>query len=311
MKERNKINKPIFIIGCPRSGTGIFHQLLRLHPDIAWITPVTNRCFSLKYGKFYENPSTAKYIQNIVKYLPDILVPKKYSGPYDGSLKIKFQYETNEGHAIWNSFCPLEDHYLDENDLSDEAVNYFRKVVKGHLEIFNKSRFVNKMPHNSMRIRYISGIFPDAKFIHIIRNPRAVINSILNRRVVENENVNDWWGVKPPNWKDYKNKNSFKQVVNQWYYTIEIINKDRKILRDDQYFEIKYEDLMDEPEMIMDEVINFAELRKSKKFKNELFQYKNKLEDKNYKSNKKFSDGEKREIKKICNKYLVNYGYVI
>ena len=310
MKERNKINKPIFIIGCPRSGTGIFHQLLRLHPDIAWITPVTNRCFSLKYGKFYENPSTAKYIQNIVKYLPDILVPKKYSGPYDGSLKIKFQYETNEGHAIWNSFCPLEDHYLDENDLSDEAVNYFREVVKGHLEIFNKSRFVNKMPHNSMRIRYINGIFPDAKFIHILRDGRAVVNSLLKRRRLEKGSINSWWATKPKKWRKYKKLPGAQQSAYQWRDIIQQIKKDKKYLKKDQYYEFKYEDLIEKTDESMRQIISFLELNPEKYFKEEIVKFFNQLESRNFKWSKNLSKKQKKNIMNICEDLLKEYNYI-
>lgn len=310
MKERNKINKPIFIIGCPRSGTGIFHQLLRLHPDIAWITPVTNRCFSLRYGKFYEKPSTAKIIQDIVRYLPDILVPKKYSGPYDGSLKIKFQYETNEGHAIWNSFCPLDDHYLDEKDLSDEAVNYFREVVRGHLEIFNKSRFVNKMPHNSMRIRYINGIFPDAKFIHILRDGRAVVNSLLKRRRLEKGSINNWWATKPKKWREYRKLPGAQQSAYQWRDIIKRIKEDRKYLKEDQYYEFKYENLIEKTNKEMKKIISFLELSPEKYFKENIVKYFNQLESRNFKWSKNLSKKQKKNIMSICEDLLKEYNYI-
>ena len=40
---------------------------------------------------------------------------------------------------------------------------------------------MNKNLQNSFRVRLLNLIFPDAKFIHIIRDGRAVAFSILNK----------------------------------------------------------------------------------------------------------------------------------
>jgi hypothetical protein len=38
-----KIDRPIFIVGAPRSGTNIFYRTLARHPDLAWISNITKK----------------------------------------------------------------------------------------------------------------------------------------------------------------------------------------------------------------------------------------------------------------------------
>ena len=45
----------------------------------------------------------------------------------------------------------------------------------------NGRRLILKNPPNSTRIKQLLDIFPDAKFIHILRDGRTVVNSLINR----------------------------------------------------------------------------------------------------------------------------------
>ena len=47
--------------------------------------------------------------------------------------------------------------------------------------LWGRSRFVDKTLLNCFRVRLLNAIFPDAKFVHIIRDGRAVAFSILNK----------------------------------------------------------------------------------------------------------------------------------
>ncbi len=47
------VKKPIFIMGCPRSGTTIFLDLLSSHEDFAWVSLQYNRLPWLHFINFY------------------------------------------------------------------------------------------------------------------------------------------------------------------------------------------------------------------------------------------------------------------
>jgi len=164
-----KIYKPIFIIGCPRSGTSLLYQILRLHSEVAHITPVTNIVFSKK-KLFFEKPCMVNFLHFIIDRLPYKYVPNRYSGhKHERLLCLKNLPDTNEGHRIWRYFTENKDHhYLNEDDVSEEFFNYLRDVVIYHLDIFNKERFLTKNPQYSLGIKFLNKIFPDSLFAHIV-----------------------------------------------------------------------------------------------------------------------------------------------
>jgi len=303
-----KIYKPIFIIGCPRSGTTLLYQILRLHSEVAYITPVTNVVFGKK-RLFFEKPYMVNFLHFIIDKLPYRYIPNRYRGPYDGSLYLKNLPETNEGHRIWNYFIKKKDHhYLNEDDVSKEFFNYLRDVVTYHLEIFNKDRFLTKNPQYSLGIKFLNKIFPDSLFVHIVRDGRAVVNSILKRRRETRGEV-FWWGAKPPNWREIKKINTLKQISMQYLSIINIIDRDaNEVLSQERYYLIKYEHLINNPKVEIEKLLEFLELRKENYINIDDYRYKFKrVKNKNWGNN--FSFNEKQEINTILKYKLHELGY--
>jgi len=303
-----KIYKPIFIIGCPRSGTSLLYQILRLHSEVAYITPVTNVVFGKKKF-FFEKPYMVNFLHFIIDKLPYKYVPNRYKGPHDGSLYLKNLPETNEGHRIWRCFHKNKDHhYLNEDDVSEEFFNYLIDFVIYHLEIFNKERFLSKNPQYSLGIKFLNKIFPDSLFVHIVRDGRAVVNSILKRRR-ESRGEAFWWGAKPPNWRELEKLSILKQISMQWLTIINIIEADvKETINLERYYLIKYENLVNNPKAEIEKLLEFLELRKENyinidDYKYIIGKYKNK------KWKVEFNDSEKQEINTILKYKLYELGY--
>ncbi len=308
-----EIYKPVFIIGCPRSGTDICYQLLRLHPDMAWITPVTSRAFA-KDSCFFETPGTAKFIQFLVdRIIPEKLLPA-YKGPvqsFDGSLKVKGIPETNEGYRIWNAYRREDRHYMTEHDLTDEAREYFRWVVRAHLKLFNRPRFVNKFPRNSMRIRHLNDIFPDALFINVVRDGRAVANSIQTMKE-RTGNADGWWGAKPPDWEKIRkqHRDPIVQTGMQWKSILNTIERDAaEVLNKNRYYMLKYEDLTSSPEKQTKKMLRFLELNPDRFPFRERREYIEKIESRNGKWKKIRTKAEKMKLEKTIGGKLAELGY--
>ena len=69
--------------------------------------------------------------------------------------------------------------YITENECTEEMVDHYRRVVTEIQTIFSRPKFIHIYPQHCTRVRILNRIFPDAKFIHIIRDGNAVECSTL------------------------------------------------------------------------------------------------------------------------------------
>jgi hypothetical protein len=117
--------QPIFLIGCPRSGTSLLYAILQNSPELAGLP--------------------------------------------------------GEGHILWESLHHPKYHGWESNALGPEhakqldrdfAYAAIRAIARGR-------RFLDKTPKNSLRIPYLTALFPDADFIFLRRRGADNVNSLI------------------------------------------------------------------------------------------------------------------------------------
>jgi hypothetical protein len=81
--------------------------------------------------------------------------------------------------GIWLYADPSRDHdEFDEADATPRVKRYIRKwFLKFQRENGNRI-IVEKTPHNILKIPYVRAIFPEARFIYIVRNPLSFVSSV-------------------------------------------------------------------------------------------------------------------------------------
>lgn len=251
-----KLDRPIFMIGCPRSGTSIVAKMLGIHPNLAhWSEAV------------------------------QVWDPEYYNN-------------NNSKNHIW-----------DQTDLTEHDKLRIKATFHLYQIIHVKSRFLNKHPRNSLRIKYIQEIFPDCRFIHVIRNPIAIVESLM-RKSQELDRLNYAYGrfCKPPNWRQYIDKPPEIMHSFQWKEIVEYIINEAKNLGD-VYITLRYEDLCESPEREIERLCNFAELDFSRYPNNRLLE--SKLENMNSKAWKNLKGDEIQKIKNIVYNTAQKLGYEI
>lgn len=278
----------IFIVGAPRSGTSLLYQLLRLHPALAWITPVSNRCLAHpsvgpRGSYFFETPATAPFIEAVVRRLPRGLTPPRWHGPHDGSLGAQGLPETSEGYQIWRGFYPEAPHHrLTEADVTAEAARYFRGVARWHVARFERPRLLCKRPRHVLRLRHLSAVFPQAQFVHLVRDGRAVAASMLERRRgARGERA--WWGLKPPGWQNVKKRPPVVQCGWTWKRCCRIARRDAEAadLVPERYHRGRYETLTTRPAQALGELRETLGLPPSEAFRRALRPHLSALKNRN------------------------------
>jgi omega-hydroxy-beta-dihydromenaquinone-9 sulfotransferase len=236
---------PIFVVGCGRSGTTLVQDLLSHHPDLAWISKYTDRWPML--------PQLA--LLSRVKRLPPLRYRQAYLLP-----------APREGYRAWDH-CDARDptdrdRPLTEADAGPVERARIRRLAALHTRYQGATRFLNKNTRNSRRIRYLDAIFPDALFIHVLRDPRAVVASLL--RVHFWPDMRLWWqdGMTPRQMTS-QGRPAAAIAAEHWRRSVERLLDDGRTLGPSRYFELRYETLVADPVGAMEDACDFAALRPS------------------------------------------------
>lgn len=177
--RRRRIPSPVFVLGVHRSGTTHLHNLLALDPQF---------CFPRNYQTI--NPVGCLTLGWLTAgVLAPFLTLKR---PMDGVVMDAFTPQEEE-HALaclshrspyWAMTFPLRvaghDRYIFPDRLP--ALERSRwmacyRLFVAKLTFWRQRRPLLKSPYNTARVAILRELFPDAKFIHIVRNPHHVFRS--------------------------------------------------------------------------------------------------------------------------------------
>ena len=159
-----EINKPIFVVGSPRSGTSILAWCLGHHPNI-FPVPESNWM-----GDFAANVAVAHQI-----------------GSARGSLSILSAMEIRNDELFATFGASINDLVLcHRKDLErTRETSKELKIDPCWLEAAStsagpKQRWVDGTPGYSLHICGLRKLFPQARFVHLFRDVRPVVRSMIN-----------------------------------------------------------------------------------------------------------------------------------
>jgi exopolysaccharide biosynthesis WecB/TagA/CpsF family protein len=107
----------------------------------------------------------------------------------------------------------------------------------------NKPRFGEKRPMNVVAYPVLHAMFPDLRFVDVVRDPRAVIAS--ERKL---------------GWIEQHHGGSFTRSVSMWVRAVSAGREIERCAGPGGYLRIRYEDLVSSPEATLTRLCKFAEL---------------------------------------------------
>ena len=227
------VDRPVFIVGSGRGGTTLLFQLLAGHPELASISNLTDRFPSLPQLAVFNR------ITALNKY--KLFSPSIESIP-----------------AFEHCGLTEQDIPLSETDASPAITSCLHKLVSNHQKWSGKTRFINKNTSNTMRIPFLKAVFPDARFVYIIRNGYGVVNSLT--RVNWWNDLHLWWlGQTPAQW-EANGGDRYELAAIHWKKQVEISQQELGKLPGDQYIECRYEDMLSNPKHVIQEILQFIGL---------------------------------------------------
>lgn len=233
------IQSPVFILGHWRSGTTFLHQLLVQDPDFATVS-------------FIQTMIPDLFLSNkLFRLLVAESIPKDGFRPMD-NIKMNPYFPEEEEYAMGNisaysfyhGLCfPKKMRQIFQQNVLFKNVDhetienwkkYYLYLLKKIQFCFPHNRLVLKNPANTARIKQILEIFPQAKFIHLYRNPYRVYSSTMHWLDIELEQT-AFQSVSYEKIEEIILLN-YKEMMNQYF-------KDRNLIPPNNLIEIKFEDL--------------------------------------------------------------------
>jgi hypothetical protein len=219
----SQTGRPLFIGGCPRSGTTLLRSLVDNHPDLAM-------------------PAETQFVLEVYA------ARERY-----GDLR---RPEARRAIAEWLFY---EDGHGGrrlrvKNSLSREAAvervmaapptlgSLFATCFRIYAEAYGKPRWGAKRPAYAPHVRDIFRLFPDAQFVNVIRDPRASVASQVKLR----------W---------YRECDRLENAIATWETAVQRLDAFAGRLRLDQLLDVRYEDLVRDPRRALRAICEFAGLR--------------------------------------------------
>jgi hypothetical protein len=235
------VKRPIVVVGAARSGTTMMRDAFSIHPDLCVCE------YEMNYLWHYGNG----------EHKDDMLTPDL---------------------------------------LTDRIRSYIQKEFAEILGTSGSSRLVEKTVANVLRLDYVKAVFPDCQFIHIIRDGRAVSASALKRwqsndkvsylagkvssipikelprygtryarnrirRFLRRQPHRVSWGPILPDMNEIIENHTLIEVCGiQWRECVAACRQAGRQIPEDQYIEIRYEDVVQRPLEIFGRLATYLDL---------------------------------------------------
>ena len=234
------VHPPLFVLGHWRSGTTHLHYLLARDARFA-------------FPNFYQccYPHTFLSTERHFSALPAFLLPERR--PYDEvRTDLKVPQEDEFALAVSCFLSPYVsgvfprraahyDRFLTFRDASDREIARWKAALLGFvrkLTVKHGKPLILKSPAHTGRIKLLLEMFPDAKFVHIHRDPYAVFSSSVHTYLtglpwgrLQDTSHFDWAG----------------RIVRQYKELYDAFFEQRALIPPGHFHEVCYEELERDP----------------------------------------------------------------
>ncbi len=293
---RVQIYQPVFIIANPRSGTTFLHRLLALDQERFVYTKYAHTFFmTSSFVQFYylfrwvDKKILRGFISNTMDKLDN-----KFWGGWDDIHTMGFN-KTEEDELVFaqtfNSpgvFIPfpyfdlIDDcKFLDKqpDDVRNSVMDFYESCVKRFVYRAGRDKtYLAKNVMSTGRFKSLLQRFPDAKIIYIARHPYDSVPSCASMFTAM------YRFVSPEMSDDAPQKKAWAQLgIDFFKYTREM----RDTIPSAQFIELRYDDLLDNPQGTVKKIYDYFNWQSSEKFLARLS--KEEARHRNYKSAHEYS----------------------
>jgi omega-hydroxy-beta-dihydromenaquinone-9 sulfotransferase len=288
-----ELNRPIFIIGTGRCGSTLLHEILVHHPQVAFLSTLCAR--------YPGKPQRNRWAMHLL----DVPLIKRLA---------RRRFLPDEAWPFWEQHCrgfsrPCRD--LMASDVRPHIKQRLAGVLQ-EMVTRQRSRLLIKLT-GWPRTGFLSEIFPDAHFIHLLRDGRAVANSLMDTEF--------WLGYRGPRqwrWGDLSadqqlewersGKSFVTLAAMQWTILMDAFEKARDLLPASRYLSVNYSQLVADPKGVFGDVLSFCQLDYPQEFKAAIDTFE--FEDADCKWQQQLLPHQRQQLEAVLAEPLARWGFL-
>lgn len=210
-----KFNGPVFLSGMPRSGTKLLRDLLNNHSRVA--IPENESLFLPKaIRRFGSGPAFNP--SELTSFWTYFSSTKFFGNQVERGLEMDRSKIYEEEPSDWEALIGRLFLYCSPKPITADII------------------WGDKTPGYVLHIDLLMKAFPNARFVHIVRDPRDYACSVRNA-----------WG------------RSIYRAAERWGITMRSVRQ-CKAITERNYLEVKYEELIQSPEVVLERICKFLEI---------------------------------------------------
>jgi hypothetical protein len=230
---------PLFILGHWRCGTTLLHELLAL--DARHTAPTTYECFVPNHFLLTQRLLASRLGFLLPRTRPMDNIPLGFRRPYEDEYALCNMGRPSLYLNIAFPNAPQYTEYLDLDEVSPQERERWKKSYVHFLKRITLSRpkrLVLKNPAHTCRLKTLLELFPEARFVHIVRNPYDVFPSMVHLL----KTMFRVYALERPHFERVE-----EYVFDLLSHLYNRFEEDRHVLDPSRFHELRYEDLVQDP----------------------------------------------------------------
>lgn len=291
---------PLIILGHWRSGTTWLHELLGL--DRSFTSPSTYQAMSPNNFLVTKWWAVKLFSWIVPDKRPMDNMPMGWDRPQEDEFAMANLGQPSSYLTVaFPNNGPVYQEYL-TLDVPPAALQRWKQTLRHFLQkvtYADPKRLIIKSPPHTARVRVLLEMFPEARFVHIVRDPYTLYASTCNLW----KRLYDAHGMQVPNYRGVE-----QYVLDTFVQIDERFERDRALIPSGRLYEIKYEDLVRDPVARLTEIYENLNLGDFQSVRPAVERFL--AESADYQTNRySITDEERRTVARRWSGYIQRHGY--